>query len=332
MSQPGVTMVIPTYNGAARVEAPLQALLAQQAASEHFEVVVVDNNSTDGTARVVEGSAAVAGLRERGVDVRVVHEARQGLLFARLCGVLSARRDVVCFLDDDNVPEPNFVRDGLAQFEVPGLGVVISRLYPRYEVPPPASISRREHLLAINHRLGDARIDFGAEATLAPTIGAGLWLRREAFLEAVPWRTPEQLMPDRLGKRLLSGGDIELGYLLGKAGYHRVYAPGLKVWHLIPRARFETRYFLRLIVGVVRSEKTLEARYLGRRPNWLTWLKGCARLVGAGLASPALALRGDFAREVLFVLASRWAQLQGPYPDIQGRPPPQAFHAPTQLE
>ncbi|GEN05415.1 Glycosyl transferase family 2 [Myxococcus fulvus] len=316
MSSPGVTVVIPTYNGARRVEAPLQALVEQQAPSGCFEVVVVDNNSSDSTARVVEESASVAELRRRGVDVRVVPEPRQGLLFARLCGIHNARREVICFLDDDNIPEPNFIADGLAHFEDAGVGMVVSRIYPRYETPPPPSISRREHLLAINHRMGDALIDFGAEATLAPTIGAGLWMRRSAILDAVPWRTPERLMPGRLGKLMVSGEDIELGYLLGKAGHRRIYGPTLKVWHVIPSTRFETRYFIRLIMGVVRSEKTLEARYLGRRMGALSRLKECARLVGAGLASPALALRGDSVREVLFVLASRWAQVQGPYAQL----------------
>ena len=314
MTTPGVTFVIPTYNGAKRVDAPLRALLDQQAGSERFEVVVVDNNSTDGTAQVVEACSAVAGLRRRGVEVRIVSEPRQGLLFARLCGILSARRDIVCFLDDDNVPESNFTTDGLAVFEDPSVGVVVSRLYPRYETPPPPSIARREHLLAINHRLGDAPIDFGAGATLAPTIGAGLWLRRAAFLSAVPWQTPEKLLPDRLGKQLLSSGDIEFGFLLGKAGHRRVYAPTLKVWHLIPSSRFETRYFLRLIVGVVRSEQTLRTRYLeSDAAGHRGWVNGM-RLLGATLASPLLALRGDPLREIPFVLASRWAQLLGPYP------------------
>ncbi|MCP3141589.1 glycosyltransferase [Pyxidicoccus xibeiensis] len=317
MSQPGVTLVIPTYNGARRIEDPLRALLAQDARPESFDVVVVDNNSKDGTAQVVEASPSAAGLRQRGVDVRVVHEARQGLLFARLRCIHEARRDIVCFLDDDNVPEANFVTDGLALFEDSKVGVVVSRLYPRYEVPPPPSIGRREHLLAINHRMGDAVVDFGARPTLAPTIGAGLWLRRAAFLESVPWQTPEQLMPGRLGTRLLSGEDIEFGYLLGKAGHERRYGPTLKVWHIIPRSRFETRYFLRLIVGVVRSEQTLEARYLGRRFQGVARLKAWARLVGAGMATPALALRGDPVREVLFVLASRWAQVQGPYTHLR---------------
>jgi len=307
MNQPGVTFVIPTYNGARRIEDPLRALLAQETRPGTFEVVVVDNNSKDGTAQVVEASPSAAGLRQRGVDVRVVHEPRQGLLFARLRGIHEARRDVVCFLDDDNVPEPNFVIDGLALFEDSKVGVVISRIYPRYEVPPPPSIGRREHLLVV---------DFGARPTLAPTIGAGLWLRRAAFLESVPWQTPEQLMPDRLGTQLLSGGDIEFGYFLGKAGHERRYGPTLKVWHIIPRSRLETRYFLRLIVGVVRSEQTLEARHLGRRFDGLARLKACARLVGAGIASPALVLRGDPVREVLFVLARRWAEIQGPYPHL----------------
>jgi glycosyltransferase involved in cell wall biosynthesis len=252
MSGTGVTFVIPTYNGASRIRDPLRALLEQQVEPHRFEVVVVDNNSKDGTAQVVEASPEVAGLRGRGIEVRVEHEPRQGLLFARLLGIQAARRELVCFLDDDNVPESNFATDGLALFEDPKVGVVISRLYPRYEVEPPPSIARREHLLAINHRMGDAVVDFGTQPTLAPTIGAGLWLRRAAFLESVPWQTPEQLMPDRLGTQLLSGGDIEFGYLLGKAGHERRYGPTLKVWHIIRRSRLETRYFLRLIVGVVR--------------------------------------------------------------------------------
>jgi hypothetical protein len=120
-------------------------------------------------------------------------------------------------------------------------------------------------------------------------------------------------MPDRLGKQLLSGGDIEFGFLMGQAGYRRLYGPSLKVWHLIPASRFETRYFLRLIIGIVRSEQTLKARYLGHTFHGLARVKAVARLVGAGLATPVLALRGDPAREVLFVLASRWAQVRGPY-------------------
>ena len=58
---PEVTVAIPTYNGALRLSAPLRTLTAQDAADGSFEVVVIDNNSTDDTAAVASNDASVAG-------------------------------------------------------------------------------------------------------------------------------------------------------------------------------------------------------------------------------------------------------------------------------
>ena len=72
---------------------------------------------------------------------------------------------------------------------------------------------------------------------------------------------PDLLLSDRVGTQTMCGGDIELGLLVGKAGYDRVYDPKLRLHHYIPESRLQTRYFCRLITGIVRSELTLQRKY-----------------------------------------------------------------------
>jgi glycosyltransferase involved in cell wall biosynthesis len=310
---PLASIVIPTFNGAMRLPRVLAALAEQAARDGSFEVVVVDNASTDDTTAVVQHDPSAQRLRERGVAVEVIAEPRQGLTFARIAGVKAAHSDAVCFLDDDNLPDRDFVANGIDLFGEPSLGLAISRVRPQWEIEPPPSIARRRHLLAVNDYMGESVQDFGATATLAPTIGAGLWIRRSVFLAAVPWDRPESLLPDRVGQRLASGGDIELGILIGGAGFHRIYFPSLRLVHEIPRRRLETAYLCELIEGIVRCELTLREKY-GGVPFGLRQRLGASLNLFAALCSIPLIFFGkcDAQREISFVLAARRAHLRGP--------------------
>ncbi|MEO6812052.1 MAG: glycosyltransferase [Isosphaeraceae bacterium] len=317
MTQPIASIIIPAYNSANRLPIPLEGLAAQEAPPGLFEVLIIDNASTDNTAEVAARHPAIAVLRGKGMDCRVIHEPAKGLTHARIRGVLEARGQYVCFLDDDNGPAPQYVADAVAVFEADeSIGLIISRVYPCHEAPPPASVVRRQHLLAINDSLGDLDLSWGPGGNnLAPTNGAGLWVHRDAFLRAVPWQTPWLLLSDRIGRSLTCGGDIEIGYLIAQAGYRAVYRPGLRVAHVLPASRHQTRYVCRLIVGVIRSELTLRAKYLGLRHGPVQRLSGLSRFAIAALTTPALLCRPDGPREVLFVLMDRWARLLGPFPN-----------------
>jgi glycosyltransferase involved in cell wall biosynthesis len=308
--RPGVSVVIATYNGAKRVPEVLAALAAQTAPDGSFEVIVVDNNSTDGTASAVENDPATDALRARGVEVRVVAEKKQGLTHARIKGICEASRELACFLDDDNLPNHDFIKQGPNAFRNPTIGLVVSRVLPSWENVPTRAILQRQSLFAVNGYLGDISQEFDLRSPIAPVIGAGLWVRREAFLRAIPWKTPELLLPDRSGNRLISGGDIEIGILIGRAGYRRIYDPGLCLIHHIPASRLETRYVRRLIQGIVRSELTLKEKYLGERDGLRSRLTFVAQL----LAAPFVGLwRGDARRETAFVAAAAIARLKGPF-------------------
>jgi glycosyltransferase involved in cell wall biosynthesis len=313
MASPSVSVVIPCFNGAERIPGALAALGRQQVEGSAFEVLVIDNGSTDRTGRVAEEYFSGAELRGRGARCCLIQEPRKGLTHARIRGVLEAAGPFVCFLDDDTLPGPQYVTTGMKAFQDETVGLLVSRLYPQFSgATPPASLTRRLHLFAINFRLGDEEIRFGPRPTIAPTAGAGLWVRREAFLRAVPWQQPERLLSDRTGKILVSGGDIEIGYLIGKAGYDRLYCPQLRLEHVIPPSRFRTGYVCKLITGIVRSQLTLDAKYLAPR-NRRDALRALGNLLGAVAATPLLLARPDGRREWLFVLVHRWADLRGPY-------------------
>lgn len=308
---PVVTVAIPTYNGQRFLGLVLRALASQTAPAEAFEVVVVDNNSTTDLFAGSGTAEALAALRERGTEFRCVREANQGLTFARAAGVRAARAPVVCFLDDDNEPVPGYVAAGLCALTDPGVGLLVSRVYPVYERVPSPAVRRREHLLAINHKLGDASIRWPAARPVCPALGAGLWVRKALF-ESVYAGLGDRGMSDRVGTTLASGGDIELGIGVGRLGYDRLYVPELVIRHHIPAGRVEPGYIVRMIDGIVRSEALIQERYIGVRPS-------LAVRVGRLVASLALgwavaAVRGDFFREYRFIVSAAVSRCRGVLP------------------
>jgi hypothetical protein len=118
-----------------------------------------------------------------------------------------------------------------------------------------------------------------------------------------------------VGHQLFCGEDIEIGLLIGQAGYRRTYAPSLRIAHEIPRRRLETEYVVRLIEGIVRSELTLREKYEGAKFGLNYYAIAALRLVVALCAIPILAvIKRDAWREIAFVMADRRARLQGPIP------------------
>ncbi|WP_158268658.1 glycosyltransferase family 2 protein [Corynebacterium yudongzhengii] len=89
MSHPALSVVIPCYNDATLLERALESLAPQLSGDD--EIIVVDNNSTDGSASIAEGFSGV----------RVVEEKRQGITWAAACGYNEARGEVIVRTDAD---------------------------------------------------------------------------------------------------------------------------------------------------------------------------------------------------------------------------------------
>ena len=220
-----LSVVVPVFNGGHGFERCLRGLRSNQGVD--FEIVVVDDGSTDASSRVATAYGA-----------RVIrNETPRGPASARNAGAEAARAPIVFFLDADVVPHADTLAKVIARFDAdPGLAA----LFGSYDDQPdaPGLVSRYRNLL---HHYVHQQGDFVDDARPAHTFWTGCGaIRREVFLEIGGF--------DPALYRRPAIEDIELGYRLSRAG-HRValcrdvQATHLKRWTL--RSVIRTDIFCR---------------------------------------------------------------------------------------
>ena len=102
MDTPLISIIVPTYNRYDMLRGALESLIHQETEGElSYELIVVDNASTDDTKALVEDVAAEAPVR-----VRYLYEETPGPGAARNCGLAHAQGEWIAFFDDDDVPAP----------------------------------------------------------------------------------------------------------------------------------------------------------------------------------------------------------------------------------
>ena len=130
---PEVSVVLPTYNRAADLKRAVESVLQQTADPRVYEVIVVDNNSTDGTGQVLERLKA----RCPG-QLRTVVERQQGVSHARNAGIAAALAPIVAFFDDDVRVAPDWIETIIRVFrDNPDTEVVGGKVLPDWPAPPP---------------------------------------------------------------------------------------------------------------------------------------------------------------------------------------------------
>jgi len=256
-----LTVVICTYNGASRLANVLDRLLAQEKTENlTWEIIVVDNNSTDTTADIIR---EYQDRSSEIVPLKSCFEPRQGLAYARRLAIREAEGELIGFLDDDNYPTSNWVaaacRFGKEHPEAGGYG---GRIFGKYDEQPPKNFERIAGFLAVSDRgLKAFRYDL-LDRWLFPA-GAGMVVRRRAWLECVP-NCPK--LSGVSGQSLSNKGeDIETLSYLRKAGWQIWHDPDLIIEHHIPGSRFQKAYLLKLCRGVGLSRFATRTVY---RPRW----------------------------------------------------------------
>src|SRR5689334_8418509 len=156
----GVSVIICCHNSARRLPETLAHLVAQDVPiNTPWEVIVVDNCSTDGT-----GEAASRIWASRAVPLRVVKEERPGLSHARRRGFDEARYGIISYVDDDNWLESSWVRVAAELMEKhSNIGACGGQSEAVCEVPAPAWFNGLEGSYAVGHQ--------------APKAGDVAWMR-----------------------------------------------------------------------------------------------------------------------------------------------------------
>ncbi|MEH2052342.1 hormogonium polysaccharide biosynthesis glycosyltransferase HpsE [Nostoc sp.] len=238
-----VSVAIPAYNGATRLPKILDKILTQTGVEKlNWEIIIVDNNSSDNTSEVIENYQKIYDGR---FHIRYFLEPEQGAAFARLRAVREARGQLIAFLDDDNLPDPNWLSEAyIFGLNHPQAGAWSGQIHGDFEVNPPENFERIQAFLAIREHGSNPHL-FDAENLRLPP-GAALVVRKQVWCDNVPLR------PNLSGKLpgiLVQGDDYEPLLYIHNAGWEIWYNPTMHTYHQIPRWRFERDYLLTLARG-----------------------------------------------------------------------------------
>jgi glycosyltransferase involved in cell wall biosynthesis len=243
-----IAFVIPTYNRADDLRQLLVTMAGLDVpACVSWEVVLVDNNSSDETYKV---AAEFAGT----LPLRYLFERRQGASHARRLGVLETSSEFIAFVDDDNLLSPSWLVEALDFLRAhPRAGAVGARVHLLWEIPPDD--------LLFEYRRCLAEQDLGDEACQMPAsgftylAGEALIVRRGA-LERSGW-IERGILDCRRGGDLTSGGDSEMVLRIRNAGYELWYTPAMRQHHRIPRERMTLDHLCGLHRGFGQSHTVL---------------------------------------------------------------------------
>jgi glycosyltransferase involved in cell wall biosynthesis len=251
----GVTIAICCYNSADKLPMTLQHLREQQAPTElPWEVLVIDNGSTDDTA----GVARTHWAPDHSVPLRIAREPKPGLSNARKCAFREAHYELISFIDDDNWVAPNWVETvALVMNEHPDAAICFGKKESVCESPPPWWFKEFEWQFVIGPPIDEA-CDFTDRPGEIP--GAGFNVRKSAWDSLLDGEF-EFLGTDRLGKKLLAGGDTELVCAVKLAGWGLWYDPRLTLHHFLPRDRVRWEYLRRSNYGFGFSSVNLDPYY-----------------------------------------------------------------------
>lgn len=223
---PDISVVITTYNRADLLSATLRGLLAQEAEGVRYEIVVVDNNSTDNTRQVVQSFRA-----QENPVLRYVFEPRQGVSQGRNTGVAAARASIVAFTDDDVVPTPGWVAQIKRAFdEHKQIGFLGGKILPEWQSPPPGWLTK-DHWwpLALLDRGDEPFYVNAANPLCLPTANAAF--RAELLARIGPF-----------SEEFSTREDHELLIRLCQAGYQGLYEPNLVVVAKVQPERMRKSY------------------------------------------------------------------------------------------
>jgi cellulose synthase/poly-beta-1,6-N-acetylglucosamine synthase-like glycosyltransferase len=216
-SLPFVSIVIPAYNATGTIRLCLDAVLGLDYPRDRYEVIVVDNNSTDGTPEVVSQ-----------YPVRLVYEREiQGPHAATNTGVRHAQGEIIAFTDSDCVPEPGWLRALVAPFADPEVVAVGGRI----EAYRPAS--------RVEKFLGEEIRPFRNCVRLSNSFPASIITGNAAY-RAEAFRAAGMFNP-----YMYTGSEVDLSWRVQwMTGKKAVYVPEAVVYHKFsPGVRRLFRHF-----------------------------------------------------------------------------------------
>ena len=252
MTTPHLSVVVPTRDRVTILDGCIESLCDQSAEPSSYELVVVDNGSTDGTADFVRERAATS----RGLRITLVEAPIAGVNRARNAGIRAAEGDVIVFVDDDERAPRGYIA---------AVSLALSRDDRVAGVGGPVVEQTGSSRTCGSCRLGAADVPAAPDGSATRLLGGNMALRRGAFDEV-------GLFDERLSGR---GDESEWFRRADAAGLRFHYDPDLWLEHR--RDVFSTR---ELVLTQLRQGRARPLAYAAMgeqfRPRPIRAIRGAA--------------------------------------------------------
>lgn len=254
-----ISVIVPTLNRARLLDRCLSSLSRQTVPRESFEIVVVDNGSTDDTAELVQRHQA-------SLPINYLFERAPGLHVGRHAGLRAAQAPVLAFIDDDAQPVPTWLAAILRSFGDRTVALVGGNNYPDFESPCPDWLARWWNAPIYKGRaLGHLSIlDFGAGTfDVDPGFiwGCNFSIRREVLLSCGGFH-PDSFPVAQL--RFRGDGETHVSEEIRRLGLRSIFDSEASVHHFVSNERMTSGYLARRAYAQGISDSFTAVRRYGR--------------------------------------------------------------------
>jgi len=221
-----LSVIICTYNRDQHIARALQSLTEQDFDKSAYEIIVVDNNSTDSTPEIIKR------FKDKHPEHQIVlaKESRQGLSYARNKGIELAKGTYISYIDDDGIARPDYVSQIKKYTEqFPDDVAFGGKVLPKYETgkEPDWMSSYIERIISI--------VDLGDEVKTLKKIypvGCNMIFKKTLFDKIGGFNTALKLRSD----------DKYIFFKIREHSYRVLYLPEVVVWHFIDEFRTSLEY------------------------------------------------------------------------------------------
>jgi len=241
-----ISVIICSYNRANYIVQALKSLSEQSLPKSKFEVIVVDNNSTDNTESVC------SDYMKENIDLHAFYltETQQGSSFARNTGAKQASGELLVFMDDDAVAHKDFLENILFFFKShPTAGGLGGRIIPLYIPHEPKWMSHFVSSLVGNFHYSEILKEFSKGKY---PLESNMTVRKKDF-DAISGFSEN--LPGVKGTLRIGGEGKDFFFRLKKSGKTIFYDPSVQVQHIVETAKLTRAYMYRVASGIGRGER-----------------------------------------------------------------------------
>ena len=292
-----VSVVICTYNREKYIAEALESIRNQGIDYKHYEVLVIDNNSSDRSGEIIKNFIAA----NPGLPFYYIHEGNQGLSFARNAGIQHARADIVAFIDDDAIARADYIENLVHFFNMhPDVAAVGGKVIPKFTEGEPVWLSKYVRKVV-------SEIDFGHHAHQLEgrryPFGANMSFRASAFTRYGVFNTNL----GRKGKSMLGGEEKDIFDRMKHGGEKIWYDPQVMVWHIIDPHRLTMDYLSRFCKGVGVSER-IRLKDKAMPARFAKWAENKVKRAGSLVLGAMYYMKGEKEKGKMIIDVMRWIE------------------------